>query len=103
MDDVTTFTSKSGPQIPKTDSQVFGVSVRAWLAIWLVGTVCFSQVIEVVGRVYFSIVSISVDPITQIVVNEPLYSMSIAALSFYFGHAVRNTPQQPQQPNGKTS
>jgi hypothetical protein len=47
-------------------SSVFHISLRGWLAIMLVGTVCY---MSIVGKA----------------VEEPLYSLSIAALGFYFG------------------
>lgn len=51
------------------DSNVFGVSVRAWVTLIMVMTVC---VMAACGL-----------PVT-----EPLYSLSIAVVSFYFGRAV---------------
>lgn len=47
-------------------SAIFHVSVRAWLALILCGTVC-----------WMSIMGQSVD--------EPLYTLAIAAASFYLG------------------
>lgn len=53
------------------DSMFFGVSVRAWLAIILVGTVCG---LSCWGKE----------------VKEPLYSMATLALGFYFGQKGKN-------------
>ena len=58
------------------DSRIFGVSVRAHLAIMLIGTVCVSHVFDCV---------IAYLNKTQIVIGEPLYSLVVAALGFYFG------------------
>jgi hypothetical protein len=52
--------------IPQPDSTLMGVSVRAWLALILVCTVCILS-----GM--------------QIEVLEPLYSLSLIATGFYFG------------------
>lgn len=48
------------------ESVVFGVSVRAWLVILIVGTVC-----------YMSIKALKVE--------EPLYSLALVASGYYFG------------------
>lgn len=50
-----------------TESTVFGVSVRGWIALLLLGTMCG---MAIMGK-----------PVT-----EPLYSACIAALGLYFGH-----------------
>lgn len=49
-----------------SDSTLFGVSIRAWLAVMLIGTVC-------------GLVSVGKE------IKEPLYSMATLALGFYFG------------------
>ena len=51
---------------PEADSQLLGISVRAWLATMIVATVC--------GMSAFSIE-----------VFEPLYTLSSLAIGFYFG------------------
>ena len=50
----------------KDQSMLFGVSVRAWLTVMLVVTVCYMSV-------------------ATIQVAEPLYTLVVAAISFYFG------------------
>lgn len=52
------------------DSSIFHVSVRAWLALTLCGTVC-----------YMSIVGAEV--------KEPLYTLVGAAIFYYFGSQQR--------------
>ena len=51
------------------DSNIFGVSVRAWVCILLVITVCFMSAIK-------------------IDVTEPLYTLVVSVVSFYFGRNV---------------
>lgn len=51
---------------PDTDSQVLNVSIRAWIALLLVFTVC---IMAAFGRD----------------VEEPLYSLALLAVGFYFG------------------
>lgn len=48
------------------ESFAFGVSVRAWIALSLVWTVCYMA-------------------IKSTEVKEPLYSLSLLAVGFYFG------------------
>jgi hypothetical protein len=65
---------KTTPPFPATDrennngqtSHIYGVSLRGWLALILLVTVC---IIQGAGRD----------------IKEPLYSMAVMALSFYFG------------------
>lgn len=48
------------------ESFAFGISVRAWIAILLAGTVCWMS-------------------INAIEVKEPLYTLATIAIGFYFG------------------
>jgi len=65
MNDETHFISKA-----QDDSRPFGVSMRGWLALIIVLTVC--------GMSAFSVM-----------VVEPLYSMALLALGFYFGQKTK--------------
>jgi 5-bromo-4-chloroindolyl phosphate hydrolysis protein len=56
------------------ESKFLGVSIRGWLAVFIVSTVCFMSV-------------------RQIAVIEPLYSMAMLALGFYFGQKSGNKEQ----------
>lgn len=59
---------------PQTDtaSTILGISIRAWVTLLLVATVCFLFIFSgVTGK--------------ACEVGEPLYSLTIAALGFYFG------------------
>ncbi len=56
------------------DSKLLGVSIRAWLAIMTVGTICAMQA-------------------GGIKVEEPLYTLGGMALGFYFG---QKSPPQKQ-------
>lgn len=73
-------------EIPSQDSTMFGVSIRAWIAMVLVSTVCGSHLsgcaavlIDAVRTGDWSKVG------TYMNIGEPLYSMAVAALGFYFG------------------
>lgn len=64
MNEETNFTTRT-PEQP-SDSQLVGVSVRAWLAILLTITVCVMALLA-------------------LKVEEPLYTLTTIALGFYFG------------------
>lgn len=52
------------------DSKIFNVSVRGWIATFVVATVCAMGLM-------------------QIDVKEPLYTLSVAIVSFYFGQNLK--------------
>ena len=71
------------------DSSVLGVSVRAWLAVALVITVCLSHLAVSCAVLVDAVIRGDWGKVgTYSTVGEPLYSMSIAALGFYFGQKV---------------
>lgn len=68
------------------DSSFAGVSVRAWLAIILVVTVCISHIMISAAAIMKTIKTGDITMLgTLTTIGEPLYSMSVAALGFYFG------------------
>lgn len=84
-DDTTILTKTNGVTVAH-DSTVFGISVRAWIAIILVLTICASYLIVVSGVVFDAVRTKDWSKVgTFANVGEPLYSMSVAALGFYFG------------------
>jgi len=74
------------------DSTFFGVSVRAWLAIMLVISIVSTHILVTAGVVVDAILTKDWSRVgTFANVGEPLYSMSIAALAFYFGQKTAKT------------
>jgi hypothetical protein len=69
---------ETGSQEHHSDSTICGVSVRAWLVLILVGTVC---VMALGGQIMGYLVTGEI----VLDVKEPLYSLAIAAASYYFG------------------
>lgn len=68
------------------DSTFFGVSIRAWLAFMLVASIVATHVSVTTGVVVDAVLNRDWSKVgTFANVGEPLYSMSIAALAFYFG------------------
>jgi len=63
----------------KAESTLLGVSVRAWLAVMLVVTVCANSIAEAVYAIMNQ---------GAIAVSEPLKSMALLALGYYFGQKV---------------
>ncbi len=87
MDDNTTIINKDQPPtIPplvesddktkQATSQLMSVSVRGWLTLITVLTVCFMEIFK-------------------IGVSEPLYSMSLIMVGFYFGQNKAVVPVPP--------
>jgi len=58
-----------------TESRMFGVTIRGWIAVLIVLTVCAMSLMK-------------------IEVKEPLYTLVISAVSFYLGS--RNSMMKPQ-------
>ena len=73
------------------DSNLFGVSMRAWLAMIIVGTVCVQGLSET---------AVALINKTSCMVEEPLYSMAMMALGFYFGQ--KTTTKSENETNEKT-
>lgn len=68
------------------DSTFFGVSIRAWLAFILVMTIAGSYLVITVGVVVDAILTKDWSRVgTFANVGEPLYSLVIMSVSFYFG------------------
>lgn len=79
-------TTKVTGTIPPVDSTLVGVSVRAWIAVVLVLTVCASHLSVAIGVLYDAAKTGDWSKVgTYTNIGEPLYSMSIVALGFYFG------------------
>jgi hypothetical protein len=62
----TTTETVKAAKLPNTESQIVGVSIRGWLAVMLLGTVC---ALALWGKE----------------AGEPLRSSALLALGFYFG------------------
>lgn len=78
---------------PNSQSTAFGISVRGWLAVILVVTVCLTHLVVSIATAYDALKSGQFDKLGSLtVVGEPLYSMSVAALGFYFGNQKSKSP-----------
>lgn len=84
MDDQTQFKQKqelgefngNAESQKPTESHLFNMSVRAWIALMVVGTVCYMS-------------------IAQIIVKEPLYTLAGLIVGFFFGQAIKPKSQTP--------
>jgi hypothetical protein len=88
----TTLTETTGNL--NNESQIFGTSVRGWITIFLVATVCFIStlplLIVVIATLKGSLSAKEAIEITRdYVIKEPLYSVVIAVIGFYFGQMVK--------------
>lgn len=79
-------TTKTIGEIPSQDSSFMGISVRAWIAVALVLTVCASHLSGCAAVLLDASRTGDWSKVgTYMNIGEPLYSMSVAALGFYFG------------------
>lgn len=71
---------------PNGDSKIFGVSTRGWLAILLVATVCGNHLTVTLAVAIDAIKTGDFSKVgTFATIGEPLYSLAIGAMGFYFG------------------
>lgn len=77
MDDTQHF-PKPHREEPVVGSHFLSISIRAWLAIVLIGTVCAHSLAAIV-------IAIMTTNDALLKVTEPLYTMSGMALAYYFG------------------
>ena len=73
--------------VSEPGSMLWGVSMRAWLSVMIIGTVCAQCLSETL---------IALRNGTSCMVEEPLYSMAVMALGFYFGQ--KTSPPAAQKP-----
>lgn len=86
MSDTTLLQKPEGNGTNGKDSTFFGISVRAWLAVMTVGSIVAGYVMVTAGVVIDAILTKDWSRVgTFANVGEPLYTLSIAALSYYFG------------------
>jgi hypothetical protein len=75
---------------PVNDSALFGVSVRAWIAIGLVFTVCGNHLTITVATMIDAAVNRDFGKVgTFTTIGEPLYSLATLAIGFYFGQKTK--------------
>jgi hypothetical protein len=74
---------------PAAESQIMGVSIRAWIACALVCTVCFIYVIDALATVWLNLNGGSLEQ----KISEPLYTLAIMAVSFYLGNKTAKPPE----------
>ena len=76
------------------ESKVLNVTIRGWIAVILIGTVCLSHLCVIFPSIFLAIKSKDLTLLSNIgTISEPLYSMSVAALGFYFGTHNSNKQQ----------
>ena len=68
------------------ESKWLNITIRGWIATILIGTVCLSHLSIILPSIIIALNTKDLTLLNNIgVIGEPLYSMSIAALGFYFG------------------
>lgn len=67
-------------------STILGVSIRGWIAIMLTASVCVNQLTVTAAALIHAVQTKDLTHLgTFATIGEPLYSMGVAALGFYFG------------------
>lgn len=80
-------------------STIRGVSVRAWITLMVIATICGNHMAVSVAALYNAVVSKDFANIGSITtITEPLYSVSLIAIGFYFGKST----SRPETPAIKT-
>ena len=69
---------------PLIESQICGVSIRGWIVVMVMGTMCVREISIVVYAI------LNATPIEQ--VKEPFYGVVMGLIGFYFGQ--KTTPNQ---------
>lgn len=84
MADGTNFIAKDGK--PLTESALWGVSIRGWIAWWTVFTICANQLLQTSCAVWLCILQKDISFLgSASSVTEPLYGVVYMAVGFYFG------------------
>ncbi len=78
-----------------TDSKVWGVTIRAWIAIVLVTDVSFIYTLDALVNAWVNLHGGNVKQD----VSEPLYTLSIMAVSYYLG---KDSKSSAPAENGNT-
>ena len=60
----------------ESSSTAFGISIRGWLATMVLGTVCAMSIAQA---------AVAILKQENFMIEEPLYSLAVATLGFYFG------------------
>jgi hypothetical protein len=63
-------------QLPVDNSNVFGVSMRAWVALLIIGTVCIISAATAYTQYRDG---------KEVSIEDPLYGMGLVALGYLFG------------------
>ncbi len=74
------------------ESSIFGVSIRGWIGLILAVTLCFREI----GKLFIAgYISISKNDLSllgsQISIDEPFYSISVAVMAYYFAKMTMST------------
>lgn len=84
MAETSTDTSMLLKQEP--NSTIFGVSIRAWITLIIVLTICLSFLTVVIGIIVHAVLTKDWSLVgTFTTVGEPLYTLAGLTVGFYFG------------------
>ena len=85
------------------ESTIRGVSVRAWIVVMVVATICGNHMSVTWATLYFAITTQNFANVgSQTTITEPLYSISLIVIGFLFGKQVAKAETAAQLPPPKT-
>jgi hypothetical protein len=80
---------KEGGIETASQSTILGVSVRAWMALMLVSSICFNHLFVTLATVYDAVITKDFSKVgTLTTIGEPLYSVATMVIGFFFGNKV---------------
>jgi len=91
MDEETKSPFPDSPTSPTKDSSIFGLSSRSLIVFMICGTVCYIYIFQCMVEVY---VAYMMKTPINFKIEEPLYSLVIMTVGYYFG---QNQKQQQKQ------
>lgn len=72
------------PQSPP-DSQLFGVSLRGWILVFVLAAMCLIELARFGVLCYLATRGTDVDALSAAAIREPMYSVILLCVGAYFG------------------
>ena len=92
MSQDTTIIEKGSSSPVDTSSNIFGVSVRAWVTLALVLGVVSNQVAVTLATLYYALRAGDLQQVGSLTtIGEPFYTLSSIAVGFYFGQKLKGS------------
>lgn len=67
------------------DSQLFGVSLRGWILVYVLGAMCIIEIGRFAVLCYLAIQGKDTEALAAAAIREPMYSVILLCVGAYFG------------------